>query len=475
MSTIEAQEGTEPRRRLERVVAGLASRRASLVIWTFSILIHLGAYWIVHDTPLHSDALSYTLVAERLSTVEHFDPFWPPGLSLYLVASETVFGALGTSVAVARASMLPFFFLLAWLLYRILIQTAGRLSANLALIALNVYPMLTLYSLTPFTPLPVACLLLLALWVIARATVGSVITRTLLLALALALLPLFRASALVLSALLPAMLWWRTRRWRDLWIPYLAVAVALGLWLAKAHDLAGRFVPVNTANVRNFYLGNNPWTPLYRTWWFGTHSSAESGADPAFIEKRMAIDALPHGERDATFRREALAHIAARPDLFVLRTLNRIRAFFAFDILTAGYVRKYHPPGSVLVLAAIVGLDAILFLGVTALAWLMLLSPLLSLLQVRLVRFGWLFGILYALPYFFSFSHPTYHFPLVPLLAVGAFAVFVRGDGNASPGFRVMLASPFRAGRRRQLAAIAGLLLLAGIQVEWVLVNALAA
>ena len=35
---------------------------------------------------------------------------------------------------------------------------------------------------------------------------------------------------------------------------------------------------VNEANSVNFFIGNNPYTPLYKTWWFGSHGEGEPGA-----------------------------------------------------------------------------------------------------------------------------------------------------------------------------------------------------
>ncbi|MEZ4397892.1 MAG: hypothetical protein R3C71_13375 [Candidatus Krumholzibacteriia bacterium] len=460
-----------PARRILRVLgAALAAPRTGAILWALAILLHLAVFWIVRENPLQSDALSYQLTAERLRSLAHYDPYWPPGLPLYLVGWSALFGALGSSIAVARASMLPVFFLLAWLLYRALLRTAGRPAANLALLAVTLQPMFLLYSVTPFTQLPVGLLLAAALWVFVQATERSTLARTLVLALALALLPLFRASALLLAALLPALLWRRSRRWRDLAVPALAVGVALGLWLVKAHDLAGRFVPVNSANVRNVYVGNNPWTPLYRTWWFSNHRTEDAGVPAGFIAARDSIDALPDGERDAALRRGALDHVARRPDLFALRSINRVRAFFALDILTASYARRYHGLDSPLVYAGIVGLDGLVFLGATALAWLVLLAPSLPPFQRRLIRYAWICGGLYALPYFLAFSHPTYHFPLIPLFLLGALAAL----GGTVDDALALLASPFRAGRGRRLAAVGGLALLVAIQVEWVLINALA-
>ena len=67
--------------------------------------------------------------------------------------------------------------------------------------------------------------------------------------------------------------------------------------------------------------------------------------------------------------------------------------------------------------------------------------------------------LLYALPYFASFSHPTYHFPIIPLLAAPAAFVAARGLTGAS-------ILPSTRGRRRLIYAAWAVLL--AIQMEWI-------
>ena len=44
------------------------------------------------------------------------------------------------------------------------------------------------------------------------------------------------------------------------------------------------------------------------------------------------IECQPPAQQQQTYRRLAIQHISARPDLFLLRTFNRFRAFFCFPI-----------------------------------------------------------------------------------------------------------------------------------------------
>ena len=72
-------------------------------------------------------------------------------------------------------------------------------------------------------------------------------------------------------------------------------------------------------------------------------------------------------------------------------------------------------------------------------------------------------SLLYAAPYFASFSHPTYRFPLLPVIALFAVAALARGSFTVAGVMRVFDALT----RRRKALFTASLLLFAAIQVEW--------
>ncbi len=130
--------------------------------------------------------------------------------------------------------------------------------------------------------------------------------------------------------------------------------------------MTGRFVFINNANSQNIFYGNNPWTPLYRTWWYGSHK--EPGDMPPEFE--AAMTQINHGDprqRDALFVKTAMDHIKARPDLFLLRSVNRVRVFMGFDTFTSAQVARSNKKLGALVLA----IDAGLYLLVTMLALLL--------------------------------------------------------------------------------------------------------
>src|SRR6185436_10643282 len=129
----------------------------------------------------------------------------------------------------------------------------------------------------------------------------------------------------------------RTRRLAAFAVPVAVVAIGAGAWSLKAHTAVNGFVFINNANSQNIYYGNNPWTPLYQTWWYGSHKDYEhpTGDEKAFLRTLNRINRQPHEVRDRIFVQLALDHIRDRPDLFAIRTASRVRTFAGFDTFTS--------------------------------------------------------------------------------------------------------------------------------------------
>jgi hypothetical protein len=205
-----------------------------------------------------------------------------------------------------------------------------------------------------------------------------------------------------------------------------AIAVGLGLviifaWVVKVHQLSDRWM-INNSNGANAYYGNNPWTPYYRTWYFGSHAklgTEEIRQFPEFEAITKRIMTLPEVDRGNEYKQLATEHVVHRPDLFLLRTANRVRCFWGFDIFTAANLRKTIPRGFAVVFVA----DAVCYLIIAGFAVFWIGSA------PRAFWSEWstwlLTGtiVLYALPYWATMSHPTYHFPVMaPLALLGATA-----------------------------------------------------
>jgi hypothetical protein len=342
---------------------------------------------------------------------------------------------------------------------------ASRRAANLAVVCFALYPTCIWISVEPLTQLPTAAYLLAIAWLAPGLVTRPRVLAAACLGLATGGLILTRPSALVFLVPLPIYLIARGAGARIAGTAAAVAAVTVGAWLAHAHAMTGRFVLVNDANSLNFFIGNNAYTPLYKTWWFGL-TGRQPGVPAAYSSLAAEIAAQPPAERERRYRAEALKHLVARPDLFVLRTLNRARAYFALDTSTAGWMRHYGlvgTAGAIGVMAA----EAVFYLAFLAGALLACLSPPGDSAGRERQAVTVVVGLLYALPYFVAFSHPTYHFP-VAVLALSLAAGFVDRAAR-EPGQGVFARLWAAPGTRRWMLAVFALLAL--VQVEWVARN----
>lgn len=415
-----------------------------------SLLLRLVVLWRMAATPLASDSQDYREMALQLMGGVHFVPYWPPGLSVYFIP----FLAAGLGDLALRASMLLWWILLCWALVRIGrdLQIGDR--AILSMLGVfSVTPALVHFSVEPMTQMPSAALLLLAVSSTVRCWRSRSWREALLLGGSAGWLALVRPSALPLLVALPAMVYFRRHRVRE---PLIALffggALILG-WVAKVHELSGQW-KINNSNGYNLYYGNNPWTPLYGTWYFGSHAKLDSDEIRQFPEYEKVVRevlSLPETERGEAFQQRAVAYVKHRPDLFVLRTVNRVRCFWGFDVFTAAHLREGQPAIHRW-FPVILALDAACYLAVAGFAFFWIAAA-----PVTFWRRweSWLLTgtvLLYALPYWVSMSHPTYHFPvMVPLAVLGVLAYQIARSSGAEY-------------RTRGWIAVAALLL---IQVEW--------
>jgi hypothetical protein len=315
----------------------------------------------------------------------------------------------------------------------------------------SVTPALIHFSIEPMTQMPAAVLLLWALSATVRCAQGAGWGEALLLGGSLGYLALVRPSALPLMIALPAVVLWRRR---DVALPAVAVTLAAVLilaWTARVHQLSGQW-RINNSNGPNLYYGNNPWTPLYRTWYFGSHAKLGTEEIHEFSEYERIVretTALPATSRGDAFQKLAKDYVLEHPGLFLLRTANRVRCFWGFDVFTAanlrgagGAAKRWFPVAFVL--------DAVCYLLVAGYAvfWIAAAPVVLWRRWETWLLTGAI--VLYGLPYWVTMSHPTYHFPvLAPLALLGLLARGVAGAAGA---------------RGRGWAALA---VLALIQVEW--------
>jgi hypothetical protein len=227
--------------------------------------------------------------------------------------------------------------------------------------------------------------------------------------------------------------------------------------------MLGRFVMINEANTVNLFLGNNPYTPLYRTWWFGSHNEGETGVPPEFSAMYKEIQSEPKEVQRQKYLDVVVHHVASRPDLFLVRSLSRLRTFFAFDTMAGSALREYYGVSTVIALLVIAA-DAFVYVLILfgAVAFLFLI-PDRTMLRGA-VGAMLLFALVYAAPYWLAFSHPTYHVPILPLLAIIA-AALVEGP---APDWRSALGRRFAAlSTRRRVGLIFTTAFILYIQAEW--------
>ncbi|RZU40291.1 hypothetical protein [Edaphobacter modestus] len=419
------------------------------VVVVASLALRLLVLHAVSGTPLASDSSDYREMALLLMDGRPFVPYWPPGLSLYLVP----FLRAGLGDAGLRAAMLPWWLLFCLGFLRLSADLGVKKKISLVLLAVfSVTPALIHFSIEPMTQMPSAALLLLALSAAMRCSRRAGWGEALLLGLACGGLSLVRPSAIPLMIALPALVFLRRRRVAE---PLAAVAlgsVLICAWMVEVHQLSGQWT-INNSNGANLYYGNNPWTPLYRTWYFGSHAklgTEEIHQFPEYERIVRRVVTLPKTARGAEFKQLAMEYVLHRPDLFVLRTVNRVRCFWGFDTFTAanlhgagGAGRRWFVP--------VFGMDAICYLMIAGYAFFWIAAApggLWSRWETWLLTAT---IVLYGLPYWVTMSHPTYHFPVIaPLALMGVMAQQLAGQAGGA--------------RWRGWAAVA---VLVAVQVEW--------
>ncbi|MFI5316519.1 MAG: hypothetical protein ACHQ6T_12525 [Myxococcota bacterium] len=449
--------------RLRAALEPFASPRAFPIALGVGLALRLALLWLLAHVPLVADAKSYHEMGVAIARGESFEPYYPPGLSLL---QAPLCALLGAGELVARAEMIGCWLAASFLLRGCTRALAGERAANLAVTCFALYPTSIWLSVEPLTQVPAAACLLAIAWLAPALAERPRLLPSLGLGLATAELALIRPSSLPFLVAVPSYLLLRSAGARSALLVTAIALLPVGAWLARAHAMTGRWVPINDANALNLFYGNNPYTPLYKTWWFGSHAAGEPGVPREFTELAERIAAEPPALRERSYRDEALAHIRARPDLFALRTANRVRAFFALDWSTGGWLRVYGlaPTSAALAVTAV---EALFYLSIAAAVILSAVAPpAAGPARARLWEMAGA-SLLYAAPYFVAFSHPTYHFPVVAL-GIAAAAAFAERVGSESHGGPL---AALRASRPRRVAALLALLALALVQVEWLAMN----
>jgi hypothetical protein len=189
------------------------------------------------------------------------------------------------------------------------------------------------------------------------------------------------------------------------------LAVLAGVFLCilpvLRHNMAlGAGWVLSTNNEWNCLLGNNPYTPCYKTW----HLGEVRGMTP---EVRAYVSQFQgKGVPRSAMVWEAIRNICRRPDLFALRTTNRVRAFWGADYHATCLLTEIHGrralPGPLLAEAG--GYCLLMFLVIAGLFFSV------RAMDVRCVWFLIAIVLAYQLPYALTHCNGAYHAAVIGLL-----------------------------------------------------------
>ena len=193
----------------------------------------------------------------------------------------------------------------------------------------------------------------------------------------------------------------------------------------QAHNAgAGAGWTISTNNERNLFLGNNPFTPDYKTSHLGQRALDELPPDVrAYLGSFYGAPA-PR----AAMEHAALEYIVDHPVRSAKRTIFRATSFWGFDYMASREIQKWRGWRTPMLLP-VLALEAGSFIAVGALA-----------LAGLMRRSGscdpawrrWLLALVlaYEAPYAIAFSGATYHFPVMPLVIPFAAVALTNRDAS---------------------------------------------
>ena len=412
------------------------------------------ALLVVWDYPLVSDANEYSNQAVRFLDEFPGDTqyYWPPGTSYVLALFYEVFGAGRVAARVAMILLSVAAVATTVLLARRVLR--DERAAWLSGWVLALLPSAIFMPAQPFsfdvTLLGVTLCVLLVLVAYDRRQARWLPLAGLSLGLAVAARP---GAVTVLAALVPAALvvarrWWRAGE-RSLVGALAAGSAAFAVCLALAplpavlhhHDI-GDGLTVSVNNEGNLLLGNNPYTPHYKTWHLGQHEFDDFEPDAAeYLNREFTAGGTL--EQRESMRDEALDYMASNPDVTALRTINRARAFWGFDYTYSNSLRaEWEAPLVAAGAAGALEVGGWIVFGALVLTGLFLGRGL-----FRDARHWFLLAVVvaYQVPYLVAFAAGRWHLPVLALLAPFAAAGLLSLGSLRSAPARILGSKPLLA------------------------------
>jgi len=406
--------------------------------WTLLLLVAIFlrvfvSLVLLDSTKQTSDALHYVSQSQRM--LEEFPGdrpyFWPPGRSYFLLPSYLAFGVSET-VTNLNAIFIDVVNVILVAIIAHSVFTRNR-SARIAGWLAAAYPPAVMLSGWAYAHnlamlfLLSSCLLLILVAKGRFAGLATRLTACFFSGLFLGCAILTRPSALsVLAAIVVGGLFIAghgfLRRMRrpgvETWKHALACTAILAcgsilpMLFAMRHNASldeGWVVATNTE--MNLFYGNNRYTPHYKTWHWAQRDR-NTIADKEVREYYLSFSERPDA-REA-WKKEALQYIARRPDIFLYRTVNRMRCYWGFDYYASRLIQNQNKLGTG-------GLIPLLCFeaGGYVIVMLLVLAGL-FLARGRGNTSGMLlllyFALAYMAPYTLVFSSGTYHIPIMGLL-----------------------------------------------------------
>jgi 4-amino-4-deoxy-L-arabinose transferase-like glycosyltransferase len=384
------------------------------VLGTATLLRVLVALVLLGAMPMVSDARDYFDVAARLASGDFREAFyWPPGESLVLAWA---FAAFGKHLLVARLVTIATSVGTVGLTALVARELGGERASQIAgWIGALYAPSALLCGQTYAQHLCALCLAAVAYFGL-RGLRDPRPTFWALTGAALGLGCLTRPS---MASIIPILVgaWALTARRHRGALGRLVLGAALAACVALAFVLptqvhnarAGAGWTLSTNNERNLFLGNNPYTPDYKTSHLGQRSLDELDKDArdyleSYYTRPDSRSAMQHA---------ALAYMTHHPLRTAWRTINRALSFWGFDYLASREIQTWRGwrgrSGSPLI-----ALEAGSYLAVAGSA----LAAIVGLSAACAPSRTWLIALTlaYQAPYTIAFSGGTYHFPVMPLV-----------------------------------------------------------
>ena len=381
-----------------------------ILILTFSLAIRILYAFLIWEHILQGDAQSYWEDSLKLYSGMPYTPFWPPGLPLLLGLS----GFIGLQIPGSIVLLMLGIYILC--MVGVFVSLKELIPQNLSLFPLfilSILPVWIHHSVVPLTQLPTAAGLIWLFYFLIRIHKQPKLFLVLTAGLILGICILIRPSCLSILLLL-IYLGVKEKQMKFLGYFLAVCMLVVGGWQYRNIVTGSPHIFLNSANSYNLFVGNNPYTPSYKTWWLSSHFEGENEAYAPYYHLLFELKEKKAIEHPHLFLESVLDEVKKRPQNFVIRTFHRMKTFWASDSFTGGFLFSHYASPSMALLALMGD-----FLGYILLMWLalgMVGSPNSPYSQVS----KWLMlGILcYAFPYFFAFSHPTYHFPLLPFICL---------------------------------------------------------